>query len=80
MTVDEAGRSVFLVSWGRPGRSDWQAVLVVAHDPDEARTRVAEAFPERFRPQHALPAAEATTRAVLAGRHDPTVSHLPVLD
>lgn len=79
MTVDESGRSVFIVAWGRPGRSDWQAVLVVAYDADEARALVADAYPDRFRPQHAFPAAEATARAVLAGRDDPTVAHLPVL-
>ena len=72
-------RSVFIVAWGRPGRSDWEAVLALAHDADEARAVVAEAYPERFRPPHAFAASEATTRAVLAGRDDPTVTHLPVI-
>lgn len=76
---DESGRSVFIVGWGRPGRSDWQAVLVLAHDGDEACAVVADAYPDRFRPQHALPASDATARAVLSGRDDPTIGNLPVL-
>jgi hypothetical protein len=71
--------AVFIVAWGRPGRSDWQAVLTVAHDADEARARVAAAYPDRFRPPHAFLASAATTRAVLTGEDDPTVTHLPVL-
>jgi hypothetical protein len=77
--TDADGRSVFIVSWGRPGRSDWQAVLVLAYDPDEARTVVGEAYPDRFRPDNAIPASAATARSVLDGTPDPTVSHLPLL-
>ncbi len=76
---DESGRSVFIVGWGRPGRSDWQAVIVLAYDADEARALVGDAYPERFRPQHALPASKATAQAVLSGHDDPTITHLPIV-
>jgi hypothetical protein len=76
---DEHGRSVFIVGWGRPGRADWQAVLVLAHEADEACALVADAYPERLRPQHALPASDATARAVISGLDDPTIGNLPVL-
>jgi hypothetical protein len=77
--TDESGRFVFIVAWGRPGRSDWEAVVALAYDADEARALVSEAYPERFRPPHAFAASAATARSVLTGRPDPTVSHLPVV-
>lgn len=77
--TDDTGRSVFIAGWGRPGRSDWKAVLVLAFDADEARVLVAEAYPDRFPPDHAFPASEATARSVLSGDADPTISQLPVL-
>ena len=70
---------MWLVTWGRPARTDWAAVLVKAHDPDEALRLAAEAHPERFRPTAAVPAAEPVARAVLAGDPLPPQSRFEVL-
>lgn len=56
---------MWMVTWGRPGRADWQAALVLAYDVDEARTVAAAAQPGRLRPQEAFLADEPTARAVL---------------
>ena len=79
--TDEAGRFVWMVTWGRPGRADWQAALVLAHDVDEARVVAAEAQPGRLRPQEAFLADEPTARVVVDGDADaaPFV-RLPVLN
>ena len=79
MEVDEAGRAVFVVTWGRPGRRDWRAVLVLAYEADEALAVARHAYPELLPPDAAVLAADATARSVLAGSPDPTVAHLPLL-
>lgn len=72
--TDEWGRFVWTVTWGRPGRSDWRAVLVVAHDADEALALASRAHPDWFRPHEVFLAGEATARAVL----DPDSAEVPV--
>ena len=79
MQVDGAGRHVWVVTWGKPGRRDWRAVLVLAYEADEARALAHDAFPDLFPPDAAVLAADATARSVLAGSPDATVAHLPVL-
>lgn len=71
---DEWGRFVWTVTWGRPGRADWKAVLVVAHDADEALVLATSARPQWLRPQEVFLASEATARAVL----DPDAADVPV--
>ncbi|MDQ3757919.1 MAG: hypothetical protein M3394_08715 [Actinomycetota bacterium] len=66
-TTDHDGRFLWTVSWGRPGRHDWQAVLAWAYDADEALVTIREAHLDRPPPQHAFLAAEHTARAALAG-------------
>jgi hypothetical protein len=66
-------RHVFLVTWGQLYRHDWEAVLVKAHDADEARVIAGDAYPERYRPQNIVLASPAVTRAVLAGDRPPGV-------
>jgi hypothetical protein len=73
------GRTVWLVTWGRPARSDWAAVLVVAFDPDEAMAVATERFPDRWQPTTAVPAAAPVARAVLAGEPLPAQSRFEVL-
>jgi hypothetical protein len=58
---------VWVVGWGRLARSDWRAVLVTAYDSEEAIALAAGAFPDRLRPEYAVLASDALTRAVLAG-------------
>lgn len=77
--TDDAGRYVWVVTWGRPGRRDWRAVLVKAFDADEARHAARDAYPELLPPEGVVLAAPATARSVLDGRPDPTVRHLPLL-
>lgn len=81
--TDEAGRFVWTVTWGRPGRADWRAALVLAYDVDEARVVAAEAQPDRMRPQEAFLADDSTARAVLSreASADPAAAPLtlPVL-
>ena len=67
------------MTWGRPSHGDWAAVLVKAHDPDEALQLAADAHPERFRPTAAVPAAEPVARAVLADEPLPPQSRFEVL-
>ncbi len=67
------------MTWGRPARTDWAAVLVKAHDPDEAMQVAAEHFPDRWRPTAAVPAAEPVARAVLAGDPLPAQSRFEIL-
>lgn len=64
--TDDAGRFVWMVTWGRPGRADWRAALVLAYDVDEARVVAADAQPDRMRPQEAFLADDSTARAVLS--------------
>jgi hypothetical protein len=78
--TDEQGRAVWLVTWGRLYRSDWQAVLVKAYDPDDAIRLTAEAVPERLRPTQAVLASEPIARAVLAGERPPAAPQLRVLE
>ena len=78
--TDEQGRAVWLVTWGHLYRSDWQAVLVKAYDPDDAIRLTAEALPERVRPAHAVLASEPIARAVLAGERPPAAPQLRVLE
>lgn len=63
--TDIAGRFVWVVTWGRLGRADWQAALVLAYDVDEARVIAADARPDRMRPQEAFLADDSTARTVL---------------
>jgi hypothetical protein len=77
--VDKQGRHVFVVTWGRPGRRDWRAVLVLAYDPDEACVTARAAYPDLLPPEAAVPASPATARAVLSGRPEPTAANLPIL-
>ncbi|MBW3667634.1 MAG: hypothetical protein KY443_00355 [Actinobacteria bacterium] len=74
--TDEAGRFVWTVTWGRPGRADWRAALVLAYDPDEASVVAADAQPDRMRPQEAFLADDTTARAVLLrkGNADPAAA------
>lgn len=76
---DDRGRFVWTVTWGRPGRADWKAVLVLAHDAEEARLLAAEARPEWLRPQEVFLASEATARAVLVPDGADTPVTLPVV-
>jgi hypothetical protein len=73
---DDDGRVVWIVTWGRPGRVDWLAVLATAFDPDEALELARRAYPGRLPPDSAVLAAPSTARAVLAGQR---VAHLPVV-
>lgn len=70
---------VWTVTWGRPGRADWKAVLVVAHDPDEALATAMEARPEWLRPQEVFLASDAVARAVLDPERADTPVTLPVV-
>ena len=73
--TDDSGRFVWTVTWGRPGRADWKAVLVLAYDADEAVVLASAARPDWLRPQEVFLAAEPTARAVL----DPeAVADVPV--
>ena len=65
--TDDTGRFVWMVTWGRPGRADWRAALVLAYDVDEARVVAADAQPDRMRPREAFLADDSTARTVLAG-------------
>ncbi len=65
MTTDESGRFVWTVTWGRPGRADWKAVLVLAYDADEAVSLASAARPDWLRPREAFLASETTARSVL---------------
>jgi hypothetical protein len=78
--TDERGRAVWLVSWGHLYRSDWQAVLVKAYDPEDAIRVAAEALPERLRPEQAVLASEPIARAVLAGERPPAAPQLRVIE
>jgi hypothetical protein len=79
--TDEVGRFVWMVTWGRPGRADWQAALVLAYDVDEARAVAAASQPGRLRPQEAFLADEATARTVLTPDADaPPILRFPVLN
>ncbi|HEV7888882.1 MAG TPA: hypothetical protein VGO92_15090 [Acidimicrobiales bacterium] len=74
--VDESGRHVWVVTWGRPGRRDWRAVLVFAFDADEARAVAFDAAPHLLPPDAAVLAAPATARAAIAGR---PAANLPLI-
>ena len=78
--TDDQGRSVWLVTWGHLYRSDWEAVLVKAYDPEDAVRVAAEALPDRLRPQQAVLASEPVARAVLAGERPPAAPQLRVID
>ena len=78
--TDDRGRSIWLVSWGQMHRTDWHAVLVRAHEPDEALTIAREAFPERLPPERASLAAEPTARAALDGAPTPAASRLRLIN
>lgn len=80
--TDDAGRFVWMVTWGRPGRADWRAALVLAYDVDEARVVAADAQPDRMRPQEAFLADDSTALAVLSDDARPGVVPLalPVLN
>lgn len=80
--TDDTGRFVWMVTWGRPGRADWRAALVLAHDVDEARVVGADARPDRMRPQEAFLADDTTARAVLSNEAGPGAVPLalPVLN
>jgi hypothetical protein len=80
LPVDAAGRHVWVVTWGRPGRRDWKAVLVFAYEADEARHIARDAYPGLLPPDAAVLAAPATARAVLRGEPSGTATHLPLLD
>ena len=77
--TDESGRFVWTVTWGRPGRADWKALLVLAYDEDEAVVLASSARPEWFRPQEVFLAADATARAVLAPDNADVPVTLPVV-
>jgi hypothetical protein len=77
--TDDEGRYVWVVTWGRPGRIDWKAVVVLAYEGEEARQIARAAMPDRLPPDAAVLAAPATARSVLAGTPDPAVAHLPLL-
>jgi hypothetical protein len=77
--TDDAGRYVWVVTWGRPGRMDWRAVLVKAYDAEEARQAARDEYPHLLPPEGVVLAAPATARSVLAGRPDATVKNLPLL-
>lgn len=64
--TDGAGRFVWMVTWGRPGRADWRAALVLAYDVDEARVVAADAQPDRMRPHEAFLADDSTARSVVS--------------
>jgi hypothetical protein len=78
--TDEQGRAVWLVTWGHLYRSDWEAVLVKAYDPDDAIRVAGEALPERLRPRQAVLASEPIARAVLAGKRPPAAGQLQIID
>jgi hypothetical protein len=67
VVADAAGRHVWVVTWGRPGRVDWKAVLALAYDPDHALALARRRFPDLRPPDAAVLAAAATARSVLAG-------------
>jgi hypothetical protein len=78
--VDEAGRHVWVVTWGRPGRRDWRAVLVLAYEAEEARVIARHANPGLLPPDAAVLAAPATARAALRGDDEGLLSpNLPLL-
>lgn len=77
--TDDQGRYVWVVTWGRPGRVDWKAVLVKAYDAEEARHAARDAYPDRFPPEGVVLAAPATARSVLEGRPDATAKNLPLI-
>lgn len=77
--TDDQGRYVWVVTWGRPGRIDWRAVLVMAYDADEARQHAVTANPHLLPPDGVVLAAASTARSVLDGTPDPTVRNLPLL-
>lgn len=77
--TDEAGRFVWIVTWGVPGRPQWHAVLVRAHEPDEAISIAREAYPDRLPPDAAVLVSPEAARSVLEGRPDPTVAALRLL-
>lgn len=78
--TDDQGRYVWVVTWGRPGRVDFRAVLVKAYDAEEARQAARRFYPGLFPPEGVVLAAPATARSVLDGRPDPTVRNLPLLE
>jgi hypothetical protein len=73
---DDDGRVVWIITWGRPGRVDWLAVLVTAFDPDEALEVARRAYPDRLPPDSAVLASPSTARAVFGGQR---VGQLPVV-
>jgi hypothetical protein len=77
---DEAGRFVWLVTWGRPGRVDWLAVLALAHDPDAALAAARQAYPDRLPPDEAFLASAPTAQAVLDGSASSVAGRLPVIE
>ena len=79
--TDPEGRFVWVVTWGRPGRRDWRAVLVKAYDADEAKQAARAAAPELLPPEGVVLASDATAQAVLAGADnaDAAPNFLPLL-
>ena len=77
--TDDQGRFVWVVTWGRPGRVDWRAVLVLAYDADDARQRARHEYPHLLAPEGVVRANPATAAAALEGRSDPAVANLPLL-
>lgn len=77
--VDDQGRHVWVVTWGRPGRRDFRAVLVLAYEAEEARRVAHEAHPHLLAPDAAVLAAPATARAALAGAPSATRNQLPLI-
>ncbi|MDQ1438965.1 MAG: hypothetical protein QOK43_2594 [Acidimicrobiaceae bacterium] len=77
--TDAQGRYVWVVTWGRPGRTDWRAVLVLAYEAEEACNLARDANRDLLPPDAAVLAAPATARSVLDGRPAATVAHLPLL-
>lgn len=65
--ADAAGRHVWVVTWGRPGRVDWKAVLALAYDPEDALALARRRYPDLRPPDAAVPAAASTARSVLGG-------------
>lgn len=77
--TDAEGRYVWVVTWGRPGRVDWRAVLVKAYDAEEAKQAACDAYPHLLPPEGVVLAAPSTARSVLAGRPDASAKNLPLL-
>lgn len=65
-----------MVTWGRPGRLDWRAVLVLAFEGDEALAIARHSYPHLLPPDAAVLAADATAKSVLANE---PVANLPVV-